>query len=60
LNKTLDVLVEGKSKTNSEMWTGYSSQWKVVNFSGKCKVGEIVKVKITSCQRFSLTGEKVN
>jgi tRNA-2-methylthio-N6-dimethylallyladenosine synthase len=39
------------------MWTGYSPQWKVVNFSGNCKVGDIVDVKITSISRFNLQGK---
>lgn len=59
VNKVLEVLVEGKSKTNKNTFTGYSPNWKVVNFTGKCKVGEIVKVKIISASRFSLNGELV-
>jgi tRNA-2-methylthio-N6-dimethylallyladenosine synthase len=39
--------------------TGYSPQWKVVDFIGKAKIGEIVKVKITSISRFSLGGKQV-
>lgn len=57
VGKTLEVLVEGKSKTNKNIFTGYSPNWKVVNFSGKCKIGDIVKVKITLASRFSLNGE---
>jgi tRNA-2-methylthio-N6-dimethylallyladenosine synthase len=56
LNKTVEVLVEGKSKTNDKIWTGYSPQWKVVNFSGKCKIGDIVKVKINNIGKFCLYG----
>lgn len=59
VEKTLDVLVEGTSKTNKEMLTGYSPQLKVVNFKGVANVGEIVKVKITSASRFSLNGEQI-
>jgi tRNA-2-methylthio-N6-dimethylallyladenosine synthase len=58
LNTVVKVLVEGKSKKNKDIWTGYSPQWKVVNFSGKCKPGDIVDVKITSVSRFSLNGIK--
>jgi tRNA-2-methylthio-N6-dimethylallyladenosine synthase len=58
VGKTVSVLVEGKSKNNDNTWTGYSPQWKVVNFTGKTKPGEIVNVKITSASRFSLNGEK--
>ena len=59
VGRTLKILVEGTSKTNNKIFTGYSPNWKVVNFSGKCKVGDIVNVKITSASRFSLNGELV-
>jgi tRNA-2-methylthio-N6-dimethylallyladenosine synthase len=58
LNETVEVLVEGKSKTNKTMWTGYSPQWKVVNFTGNnIKIGKTVKVKITQTLGFSLLGK---
>jgi tRNA-2-methylthio-N6-dimethylallyladenosine synthase len=59
LNKIVEVLVEGKSKTDKSTWTGYSPQWKVVNFVGETNIGEIVKVKITKVSRFSLFGKVV-
>ncbi len=59
VGKILEVLVEGKSKTNENTFTGYSPNWKVVNFTGKCKIGDIVKVKISSASRFSLNGSLV-
>jgi tRNA-2-methylthio-N6-dimethylallyladenosine synthase len=59
INKEVLVLVEGPSKTNSQILTGYSPEWKVVNFKGVAKIGEIVKVKINSASRFSLNGELV-
>jgi tRNA-2-methylthio-N6-dimethylallyladenosine synthase len=49
-------LCEGRSKTNANVLTGYSPEWKVINFTGKAKIGDIVKVKITSASRFSLNG----
>ncbi len=60
VGETLLVLVEGPSKTNDNVLTGYSEQWKVVNFEGNAKVGDIVKVKIDSASRFSLNGTLVN
>ena len=60
LNKVVEVLVEGKSKKNSSVYTGYSKQWKVVNFEGKCKIGDLVNVKITKALNFSLFGKKIN
>ena len=59
VGRTIDVLVEGPSKSNKNKLTGYSPEWKVVNFSGNANVGEIVKVKIKTASRFSLNGEIV-
>lgn len=55
----LEVLVEGPSKTNADILTGYSPQQKVVNFIGNAKVGDIVKVKVESASRFSLNGKQI-
>lgn len=60
LNKTVEVLVEGISKTNNLRLMGYSPQLKVINFNGHAKIGDIVKVKITSYNRFSLIGNQVD
>lgn len=60
IGKVLEVLVEGPSKTNPNILTGYSPQQKVVNFIGKSKPGDIVNVKIISASRFSLNGEEVH
>ena len=60
VKKILDVMVEGISKTNSNVLTGYSPQLKVVNFTGIAHPGETVKVRITKANRFSLFGEKIN
>lgn len=56
---TLDVLVDGPSKSNKDKLCGYSPEWKVVNFTGKAKSGEFVKVKIDSASRFSLNGKQI-
>ena len=39
--------------------SGYSPQWKVVNFKGEANPGDIVKVKIITASRFTLNGEIV-
>ncbi len=53
-----EVLVEGKSRTNSSMLTGRTTENKVVNFSGSDEnIGKIVNVKITKAATWSLTGE---
>lgn len=59
VDKILDVLVEGPSKKDESIMSGYSPQWKIVNFKGTAKIGDIVKVKITNASRFSLNGEIV-
>ncbi len=61
VGQTVEVLVEGPSKKNESILSGYSPEWKVVNFQddGSSKIGDIVKVKITKASRFSLDGEKV-
>lgn len=52
------VLVEGVSKNNEATLTGRTEGGKVVNFAGGVKlIGEMVNVKITSSQTWSLFGE---
>ena len=54
----LPVLVEGISKTNAEMLTGRTESNKVVDFPGDpALIGQIIPVKITKAQTFSLYGE---
>lgn len=55
----VEVLVEGPSKTNPNVLTGYSPQQKVVNFIGNAKPGDLVMVHIDSASRFSLNGKQV-
>ncbi|AIV03719.1 2-methylthioadenine synthetase [Candidatus Malacoplasma girerdii] len=59
-NKIVEVLVDGYSKTDKNMLTGYSPQLKVVNFKGKANPGDLVMVKIKSVNRFSLIGEQIS
>src|SRR5690625_4704386 len=55
--KTVKVLVEGESKRNPEVLSGYTEKNKVVNFKGpKSAIGEIVDVKITEAKTWSLGG----
>ena len=56
-DRIVEVLVDGISKRNSSVYSGYTPENKLVNFTGdNVKVGEIVKVKITEVQSFSLNG----
>lgn len=58
LNKTLKVLVDGPSKKNPHVLTGYTETNKVVNFPGdESLIGRIVDVKIVGVKSFSLEGE---
>lgn len=58
LDKTLDVLVEGVSKTSSDRLTGRTDGNKVVNFAGDTSlIGQIIPVKITKALTWSLEGE---
>lgn len=59
IGQTLEVLVDGVSKNDPNTLTGYSHNWKVVNFKGNAKPGDFVKVKITGSSLFSLNGEQV-
>ena len=59
--KVVEVLVEGKSKTDETVLTGRTRQNKLVNFTGGTTdmVGTLVNVKITDPKTFSLQGELV-
>ena len=56
----VEVLTEGKSRTDDTMLTGRTSENKIVNFPGDDDyIGKFVKVKITRAATWSLTGEIV-
>ena len=61
VGKTYDVLVDGVSKNDKDMYSGYTEENKLVHFKG-CKelIGKIIKVKITESHTYSLIGEIVN
>ncbi len=55
------VLVDGVSKTDANMLSGYTETNKLVHFQGdESLVGEIIDVKITSSHTYSLIGERVD
>ena len=57
LYKTVEVLVEGKSKTNENFYTGRTGENKILNFKGdKNLVGKLVRVKVDSVKTWSLEG----
>jgi tRNA-2-methylthio-N6-dimethylallyladenosine synthase len=57
VGRTLDVLVEGHSRTDPSRLRGRIGHGKVVNFSGLAEAGEIVPVEITSATSQTLAGE---
>ena len=57
LDQVVEVLVDGFSKKNDTVYSGYTPQFKLVNFTAKnVKIGDIVKVKIIAAKSFSLDG----
>ena len=61
VGQMLTVLVDGVSKTDKDMLSGYTEQNKLVHFKGDASlVGKLVDVKITESHTYSLIGEIVN
>ena len=61
VGKTYDVLVDGVSKTDKDMYSGYTEENKLVHFKGdESMIGKIVKVKINESHTYSMMGEVVN
>ena len=62
-NKIVEVLVEGPSKNNDNILTGYTKQNMLVNFEDDknkpCQIGDLVNVKITKAYSWHLFGEVV-
>ena len=61
VGKVVKVLVEGSSKRNENVLSGYSESQKLVNFKGNpSSIGKIVNVKITKAKTFTIEGEQVD
>ena len=61
VGNTYDILVDGESKNNKDMLSGYTETNKLVHFKGDPSlVGHLIKVKITESHTYSLIGEIVN
>ena len=61
VGKTFDVLVDGVSKNDKFMYSGYTEENKLVHFKGdESLVGKIVKVRIIESHTYSMIGEIVN
>ena len=57
VGRTLDVLVEGPSRTDPSRIRGRTRHNKVVNFEGIADPGDLVEVTITGASSQTLTGE---
>ena len=56
----VEVLVDGPSKKNPNVFSGYTPQNKLVNFTGEnIHCGDIIKVEITEAKSFSLDGKAI-
>jgi tRNA-2-methylthio-N6-dimethylallyladenosine synthase len=58
VGRTLEVLVEGPSRTDSTRLRGRTSHNKVVNFDGLAAPGELVQVEITGATSQTLSGQE--
>jgi tRNA-2-methylthio-N6-dimethylallyladenosine synthase len=59
VGRTLDVLVEGTSRTDPQRLRGRTRHNKVVNFSGLAAPGETTRVRIDSATSQTLAGEEL-
>jgi tRNA-N(6)-(isopentenyl)adenosine-37 thiotransferase enzyme MiaB len=60
LGQKVKVLVEGPSKKNPDVLTGYTESQKLVNFKGDFQcIGKIVTVEITEANTWSLKGKVI-
>ena len=58
VGRTLEVLVEGPSRTDPTRLRGRSRHGKAVNFSGWAQPGELVQVEVHSASSQTLAGEE--
>jgi len=58
LGRTVEVLVEGPSRTDPDRLRGRCRHNKVVNFTGLAKPGELAEVEITGATSQTLAGEE--
>jgi tRNA-2-methylthio-N6-dimethylallyladenosine synthase len=58
VGRTLEVLVEGPSRTDPERLRGRTRHNKVVNFAGLASAGELTDVEIVAATSQTLSGEE--
>ena len=60
VGQVVTVLVEGESRKDKDVLSGYTKRNKLVNFSGpKTLIGQMVPVRITKAKTWSLHGEEI-
>ena len=60
LNQVVHVLVDGPSKKNPEIMSGYTEHNKLINFKSQtAQGGDIVKVRVSDANTWTLKGEQV-
>jgi tRNA-2-methylthio-N6-dimethylallyladenosine synthase len=59
VGRSIDVLVEGASRTDPSKLRGRSRHNKVVNFTGVARPGDIVSVEIQNATSQTLGGEEL-
>ena len=60
LGQVVKVLVEGPSKKNPDVLSGYTEHNKLINFKGDASmVGQIVDVRVTEAKTWALTGKQI-
>lgn len=59
VGRTVEVLVEGRSHKNPEMWQGYSREFKMIHFAGQesLRPGDLVNVHLVEAFLWGLRGE---
>ena len=61
VDKTVRVLCDGESKTNSDVYSGRTEGNKIVFFKGEpSDIGKFVSIRIERAEAFALYGEKIN
>ena len=58
VGRTMEVLVEGESRTDATRLRGRSRHNKAVNFEGTGEPGELVQVEVTGATSMTLTGHE--
>ncbi len=60
VGRIVKVLVDGTSKKNDQVYSGYTEENKLVNFKGShVQAGDIVSVKIIQAKSWTLDGEMI-